>query len=112
MVIFSTENYPVTHSVLQKLNVKSINSEGRPTVPNLTAFLKLVFPENKETFQYLVRNNFRYLLIYALFQITPIFLETMSVFFPTSCSRVALNEYLTHVFRHDWTVSQNEDIYR
>lgn len=54
MVLFSRDNYPVTHSVLDRLKVKSFNSEGGATIPNLVVFLQKVVKSNEETFNYYV----------------------------------------------------------
>ena len=57
MVLFSKDNYPITHSVLERLKVKSVNSEGSATIPNLVILFQNIFKKNKETFDFFVSFN-------------------------------------------------------
>ena len=58
MVLFSKDNYPITHSVLERLKIKSVNAEGAATIPNLVILFQKIFKKNKETFDFYVCSNF------------------------------------------------------
>ena len=54
MVLFSKDNYPRTHAVLERLNIKSYNAEGGATIPNLSVLFQKILKSDKETFTYFV----------------------------------------------------------
>ena len=54
MVLFLREDYPVTHAVLDKLNISARNASGGRTIPNLVQLFDIIFEKNQENFEYLV----------------------------------------------------------
>ena len=54
MVLFLREDYPITHALLEKVNVSSRSATGGRTIPNLVQLFDMILKKNKETFEFLV----------------------------------------------------------
>ena len=65
MVLFLRGDYPITHAVLDKLNISARNAAGNQTIPNLVQLFDIIFEKNRENFEYLVSYKVELLRLYC-----------------------------------------------
>ena len=98
MVLFLKEDYPVTHALLEKVNVSSRSATGGRTIPNLVQLFDLILKKNKETFEFLVSFQLHRIHFNRVFKVLPMTLQILQMFYPHSVAKVVLNQFLNTEF--------------